>query len=678
MENLVGKTIKRYKIMKEIGRGGMAVVYQAIDKMLDRRVAVKLILTEDTTRERIDRLLRRFNREAKALASLTHPHIVKILDYGEYESAPFLVMEFIGGGSLKARLGSPIHFVESASLLVPVARALQHAHQKKIIHRDIKPENILINEANQLMVSDFGILKMLDVEESQALTGPGKVIGTYAYMSPEQIRGMVIDGRADVYALGIVFFEMITGQKPYSVGSPIQISMQHLYSPIPKAKQFVRDLSADAELLITTALAKDPADRYSNMNAFAEALENLASTSATAQSRGRTKKKPGSGQIRKWPAYSLFVASLIILVVVLLGLTFLVNPNLGLTVLGLQSNTSTVTPGSAPTNTHLPPSPTQPPPTATRTATPEPLPISTSPAPNVIQPQNAALVFQRNRLTGISVIEMEWIQDGNWLIDAGSQKISFINPETATIEHSHNLPDEIPLSMAVHSASGKVYLLFNDNIKVLEIDTFEVTDVFAPIAGGARSIAVSPDGRSLALGISDNKTQLLNANSGSVVRRYTSNYGGWAVGFSLDSKYVVSGTSQGLLKWEKDSGLWRPMDGGQDKIIKTLAFSHDGKLIAAGSNGVILIWSVEDGQLLRQIEADFGTVNALDFSPDDSLLVSATDDGIVRLWNPASGSLIKALTDHSGAITDACFSPDGQYFASGSAEEASIRIWGLP
>jgi serine/threonine protein kinase len=200
--DLIGKNIDRYKIVGELGKGGMAVVYRAVDTMLDRNVAIKVIQSESGNQEKFTK---RFLRESKTLANLSHPNIVKVLDYGEYEGAPYLVMEFISGGALKAMIGKPIPYAEAAAMLVPMARALHYAHQQKIVHRDVKPENILINDSGQPMLSDFGILKLVDLEESRGLTGTGKIVGTPAYMSPEQIRGREVDGRADVIRWALSF-----------------------------------------------------------------------------------------------------------------------------------------------------------------------------------------------------------------------------------------------------------------------------------------------------------------------------------------------------------------------------------------------------------------------------------------------------------------------------------------
>ena len=680
MNDLTGITIERYKILSELGRGGMAVVYRATDTMLDRSVAVKMILSENTSHEKSEKMLKRFNREAKTLASLSHPNIVKVLDYGEYDSTPYLVMEFVSGGSLKARMHRPIPYAEAATILAPVARALHHAHQQKIVHRDVKPENILINDSEQPMLSDFGILKLVDTEESHGLTGTGKIVGTPAYMSPEQIRGREVDGRADMYSLGIVFFEMVAGRKPYNANTPIELSMQHLHDPIPKAKQFVRDLPADVDQIIAKAIAKNPEDRYSNMGAFAQALEKLSGTTVgTTTAERRAMRAAEEKELAKKrqrrginPIYYIVPA----LALVGIGVYLIIGKNNTLTPPAATSTIAIVSTKAA-TNTSKPQS------TATKqlpTNTPTQFVFNTSTPVVTVPPklnlQTISSITEVNRIDRISVIRMDWIDNQYGLVDAGTGGVSFINAKTSAIKKV-DLPGEIPLSMAASPANNHVYVLFNDSIKVIDTTTYKVVNTFSPITGGAISIAASADGKLLALGISDNKTQLLNAEDGSVVRNLRSNYGGWAVAFSPDSSYIVSGTSQGILKWQTGTGNWQNTSGGQDKTVKSLAFSNNGKIVAGGGDGFIYIWNVVDGELIHQISDQFGVVNSLDFSPDDSMLVSGTDDNIVRIWSVDSASVVKSLEGHTSRVYGVCFSPDGQNIASG-ANEGTIRIWGLP
>jgi serine/threonine protein kinase len=679
---LIGKNIDRYKVVGELGKGGMAIVYKAIDTMLDRNVAIKVIQSESGNQEKF---LRRFRREAKTLANLSHPNIVKVLDYGEHEGAPYLVMEFISGGALKASMGKPIPYAEAAAMLVPIARALYYAHQQRIVHRDVKPENILINESGQPMLSDFGILKLVDLEESRGLTGTGKIVGTPAYMSPEQIRGRDVDGRADIYSLGIVFFEMITGRKPFNAGTPIELSMQHLHDPIPKAKQFVRDLPSEVEQVIVKSMAKSPEDRYQTMLAFAQDLERLSGASERITSERRVVKEEDSTEKKKKRTYlPAFIAASSL---VLLGIVIILFGENIMGFIGQGSQPTsppaaisqvTLTQPAPPTNTKAPPSPTRTVNPATITPTAFDFPTATPSAPPVIsiQSQNVNQIVEVNRMDRISVIKMDWVENGNWLIDAGSGTVSFINASTATVEQRINLSGAIPLSMGIASTDGRIYILLNAGIKVLDMQTFKELDTFS-VTGGANSLAASPDGKLLALGISDNKVQILNASDGSVLRNLRSNYGGWSVAFSPDSSLVVGGTSQGMLMWEASTGLWLPTSGGQTSTIKSLAFSNDGTMLAGGGDGVIFFWNVANGNLEFQESGTFGNVNSLDFSPDDSILVTGSEDGIVRLWDTSSHSLLRQLTGHTSQIFGVCFSPDGKFIASG-ANEGSIRIWGLP
>ncbi|MCJ7623041.1 MAG: serine/threonine protein kinase, partial [Anaerolineaceae bacterium] len=215
MSNLIGKSLGRYHIVEQLGEGGMAVVYRAYDTNLERDVAIKVIRKDAFARDVFDRVIVRFKREAKALAKFMHQGIVPVLDYGEHEGSPFIVMGYIPGGTLKENVEKPIPYQEAAVLIAQIARALAYAHENGVVHRDIKPANILLTEKGQPMVSDFGIAKILDAPGSIVLTSTGVGIGTPAYMSPEQGLGEEIDSRTDIYSLGIVFYELVTGHRPF-------------------------------------------------------------------------------------------------------------------------------------------------------------------------------------------------------------------------------------------------------------------------------------------------------------------------------------------------------------------------------------------------------------------------------------------------------------------------------
>ena len=296
MTNLIGQSLGRYHILEQLGEGGMAVVFKAFDMRLEAEVAVKVIRTERLVPEIAKKTLKRFEREAKSLAQLTHPNIVKVIDYGSHEGNPYLVMEYLPGGTLKSQMGGhPIPYAESARTLLPIARALEYAHSQGMIHRDIKPSNILITQSGEPMLSDFGIAKLLDPDAASDLTGTGTGIGTPEYMAPEQVTGTDVDQRADVYSLGIVLYEMVTGRKPYTADTPMAVLFKHASEPLPRPKSYVPNLPDQVERVLIKALAKRPEDRYAEMEDFVGALEKLSRDNVSYQPERKSKPLSASG-----------------------------------------------------------------------------------------------------------------------------------------------------------------------------------------------------------------------------------------------------------------------------------------------------------------------------------------------------------------------------------------------
>jgi serine/threonine protein kinase len=274
MADFIGKTIGRYHILEQLGEGGMALVFKAYDTRLEREVALKVIRRGVFAPELLDEVLKRFEREAKSLARMSHPSIVKVHDFGEHEGAPYLVLEYLPGGTLKRLLGKPMPWQAAVRLLLPVARGLAYAHGRGILHRDIKPANILITENGEPMLSDFGIAKILEGEQATSLTSSGMAVGTPEYMAPEQWTGQTMP-QSDIYSLGVVLYEMVTGRKPYSADTPAAILIKQATEALPRPAQFGIDLPEAVEFLLIKALEKDPAFRFQDMNAFVTALEGL-------------------------------------------------------------------------------------------------------------------------------------------------------------------------------------------------------------------------------------------------------------------------------------------------------------------------------------------------------------------------------------------------------------------
>ena len=275
MPNLIGQSLGRYQILEQLGEGGMATVYKAYDTRLERFVAIKVIRTDQFAPSMLGEMLKRFEREAKALAKLSHPNIVHVHDYGEHEGAPYLVMEYLSSGTLKQSQGVPVPWQQALHILLPIAQALAYAHEHNVIHRDIKPANILLTENGLPMLSDFGIAKILESNAGGTLTGTGMSIGTPEYMAPEQWTGQA-SPQSDIYSLAVVLYELVTGRKPYTGDTPVGIMLKQVNEPLPRPTQFVPDLPEGLEQVLLKALEKRPEDRYQSMSEFTSALESLS------------------------------------------------------------------------------------------------------------------------------------------------------------------------------------------------------------------------------------------------------------------------------------------------------------------------------------------------------------------------------------------------------------------
>jgi serine/threonine protein kinase len=270
-----GFSVGRYQVLEKIGEGGMATVYKAFDSRLETNVSVKLIRTERVPPNMLERSLKRFKSEVKALARLHHPNIVTIIDYGEQDGKPYLVMPYLPGGTLKQRMGMPMPWREAIQLLLPVSLALDYIHNQGIIHRHLKPSNLLFTQNGQSLLIDFDISMVFNLGRVEEFMAKGIIIGTAEYMAPEQIIDSKVDYRADVYALGIILYYMITGRKPFTDDTPMPVEIKQLSAPLPRPQMFVRDLPDKVDMVLWKALAKNPDDRYGDMAAFTSAMQGL-------------------------------------------------------------------------------------------------------------------------------------------------------------------------------------------------------------------------------------------------------------------------------------------------------------------------------------------------------------------------------------------------------------------
>jgi serine/threonine-protein kinase len=271
----------RYRLDAQIGRGGMSTVYRAFDTVLERPVAIKLMHREIASDS--DQL-ERFRREARAVAQLSHPHIVTVIDAGEEADAeggstPYIVFEYVDGETLKElmRRTGPLEITEAIAYAIEIARALGVAHEHFIVHRDVKPQNVLRSGEGDAKITDFGIARTLTEE---GLTLDGRVLGTTDYVSPEQALGQPVTGQSDIYSLGVVLYEMLTGAVPFTADTPVAVAMRHVREEVPDVQLARAEISAATAAVVDRATAKDLGRRYPDIPALLADLEEVLALEA--------------------------------------------------------------------------------------------------------------------------------------------------------------------------------------------------------------------------------------------------------------------------------------------------------------------------------------------------------------------------------------------------------------
>ena len=271
----------RYKIIKSIGEGGMANVYLAWDTILEREVAVKVLrgdLSDD------EKFIRRFKREANSASSLKHPNIVEIYDVGEDNGKYFIVMEYVNGKTLKSLIKKrgALNINEAIDIMLQLTSGIACAHDSYIIHRDIKPQNVMILEDGRVKITDFGIAMALNSNE---LTQTNSVMGSVHYLPPEQASGSGSTIKSDIYSLGILMFELLTGKVPFKGDNAVEIAIKHMKDPIPSVREFNSSIPQSVENIVLRACAKNPKNRYSSASEMYEDLKTCLNVSRSEESR---------------------------------------------------------------------------------------------------------------------------------------------------------------------------------------------------------------------------------------------------------------------------------------------------------------------------------------------------------------------------------------------------------
>ncbi|MDK1117269.1 MAG: tetratricopeptide repeat protein [Anaerolineae bacterium] len=283
MNELIGQTLGGYRIVSQIGQGGMATVYKAYQPSLDRYVALKVL--PSYLSEQDESFAIRFEREAKSIAKLRHPNILMVHDSGEHQGINYIVLEYVDAGTYKEFLSSRPDFTQAATLLSQVAKALDYAHEQKVIHRDVKPSNILLPKTDWALLTDFGLATMVG---GSFLTQSGMTVGTPAYISPEQGRGEKVGKESDIYSLGVILYELATGAVPFTAETPMAVVIKHMLEPLPMPSSKNPNITEPLERIILKAMAKEPENRFSRSGDLAAALEEFLKTTDSFPTMART------------------------------------------------------------------------------------------------------------------------------------------------------------------------------------------------------------------------------------------------------------------------------------------------------------------------------------------------------------------------------------------------------
>ena len=298
---MIGQLIgERYEVEELVGKGGMSSVYRARDDVLERRVALK-ILHEHFSGD--PEYVERFRREARAIARLNHPNIVTVIDRGEFEGRQFIVFEHVPGENLKeiVEREGPLSVSQALALTHQIARGLSFAHDNGVVHRDVKPQNVLLDETGGAKVTDFGIARSLEPEDG--LTETGTLLGTSDYIAPEQATGGPVDERSDQYSLGVLLYELLTGEVPYRAGSFMAVAMRHVRDPVPSVRERRPDVPAQVDEIVARAMSKSPQDRFPSIEVMMAAIEAcLADEYGRTARNGATDVVPRAAAPRPAPA----------------------------------------------------------------------------------------------------------------------------------------------------------------------------------------------------------------------------------------------------------------------------------------------------------------------------------------------------------------------------------------
>jgi eukaryotic-like serine/threonine-protein kinase len=680
MTDLLYQRLGNYHLERLIGQGGFALVYLGEHVHLGTKAALKVLRVELDEEEQ-----ERFLQEARLIARLIHPHIIRVLDYGIEGATPFLVMEYAAGGSLRQRYpkGSRHSAQEVLPFLQQAASALQYAHDQQVIHRDVKPENLLLKNSDELMLGDFGIAL---IAQSTHGASSGGTVGTAAYMAPEQIQGHP-QMASDQYSLGIILYEWLSGDWPFN-GTFTEVCSQHLFASPPPLREKLPQLSPAVEAVVERALAKKPEERFPSVealaNAFAEACQDemaspsddatvrrsllIAPTKYVEQPSLKEALLPPTQRAEK-PDESLpsLPSSPVPAKGVMSRRNLLIGGGILVAAVGVGGlvwlRQDQLNRQAASEQFTAPPSPTS----------------STTSPPGV---GTTIYTYQQHQDT---VYTVAWSPNGEYMV-SGSADTTARVWKTSKDETLYTYQGHAGLLNAVMSvswasngrwiASGST----DQTVQIWEAATGNRIQMYRGHIARVLTVAWSPDATSVASGSADKTIQVWEATTGKLLSLYQMHRDAvYTVAWSPDGTLLASGSSDKTVQvWEPITQKLAAQYQHHTGAVYALAWSPDGNFIASGgADRTVQIWEARTAKPYHTLQGstDLTTaISAVSWSSDGSRIAAASTESTVQVWEAKTGKHLFTYQEQKGAVYALAWMPDGPYIASGGADR-TVKIW---